>query len=160
MKKTGKPTVVEHIHYDVEDNPRFVEVHGYPVFDDGGNVIQMIEYSLDITARKEFEEQLQKSEERIRSMVSNMPGVVYRCLMDDDWTMLFVSDEIRKISGYPAEDFLGENPVRTFASIMHHDDIEPIALNAQRAVESRQPYTNDYRIIDCNGETHWVFARG
>ena len=160
VKKTGKPTMVEHVHYDAEDNPRFVEVHGYPVFDDDGTVIQMIEYSLDITKRKEFEEQLQKSEERIRSMVSNMPGVVYRCLLDDNWTMLFISDEIQKLSGYPPEDFLGENPKRTFASIMHPDDVEPIALNAKRAVEARKPYTNDYRVIDRDGETCWVFARG
>ena len=160
IKRTRKPVVVEHIHPDAEGNPRFMEVHGYPIFDDNGNIIQMIEYSLDITARKEFEEQLQKSEERIRSMVSNMPGVVYRCLMDDNWTMLFISDEIRKLSGYPPDDFLGENPVRTFASIMHPDDVAPIALNARRAVESRKPYTNDYRVIDKDGEMRWVFARG
>jgi PAS domain S-box-containing protein len=160
VKETGRPTVVEHIHFDADDNPRIVEVHGYPVFDEDGTVIQMIEYSLDITKRKEFEEQLKQSEERIRSMVSNMPGVVYRCLMDDNWTMLFISDEIANLSGYPAEDFLGENPVRTFTSIMHPDDVAPIAINAQRAVEARKPYTNEYRVIDRDGETHWVFARG
>jgi len=160
VKQTGRPTVVEHIHFDENDEPRFVEVHGYPVFDEDGSIVQMIEYSLDITKRKEFEEQLRQSEERIRSMVSNMPGVVYRCLLDDDWTMLFISDEIRNLSGYPPEDFLGENPVRTFASIMHPDDVGPIALNAARAVEARQPYNNEYRVIDRDGETHWVFAKG
>jgi len=160
IKKTGQPTMVEHIHYDENDEPRYVEVHGYPVFDDDGIIIQMIEYSLDITKRKEFEEQLKQSEERIRSMVSNMPGVVYRCLMDENWTMLFVSDEIRNLSGYPAEDFLGENPVRTFASIMHPDDVGPIALSSKRAVEARKPYTNEYRVINSEGETRWVFARG
>ena len=160
VRRTREPVVVEHIHPDAEGNPRFMEVHGYPIFDADGNVVQMIEYSLDITERKEFEEQLKKSEERIRSMVSNMPGVVYRCLMDEHWTMLFISDEIRKLSGYPPDDFLGENPVRTFASIMHPDDVAPIALNAQQAVESRKPYTNDFRVIDKNGEVRWVFARG
>ncbi len=160
VKLTGRPITVEHIHFDEDDQPRHVEVHGYPIFDDDGKVMQMIEYSLDITARKEFEEQLKKSEERIRSMVSNIPGVVYRCLMDDDWTMLFISDEIHNLSGYPAEDFLGENPRRSFASIMHPDDTDPVALDTQRAVEARRPYTNEYRVIDRDGEVHWVFARG
>ena len=160
VKQTGRPTTVEHIHFDENDKPRIVEVHGYPVFDEDGKVIQMIEYSLDITKRKEFEEQLKQSEERIRSMVSNMPGVVYRCLMDDAWTMLFISDEIAHLSGYPAEDFLGEDPIRTFASIMHPDDVGPVALNAQSAVAAKKPYNNDYRVIDRDGETHWVFARG
>jgi PAS domain S-box-containing protein len=160
VKKTKKPCIVEHVHEDAEGNPRIMEVNGYPIFDDDGNVVQMIEYSIDITERKEFEEQLRKSEERIRTMVDNIPGVVYRCLMDEAWTMLFVSDEIQVLSGYPASDFLGEHPVRNFASIMHEDDIEPIAENAQKAVDARVPYTNEYRVIDKDGEVHWVYARG
>jgi PAS domain S-box-containing protein len=59
VKATGRPTVVEHIHFDENDQPRYVEVHGYPVFDSDGKVIQMIEYSLDITKRKEMEFELE-----------------------------------------------------------------------------------------------------
>jgi PAS domain S-box-containing protein len=107
-----------------------------------------------------MEEELKKNEERIRTMVDNIPGVVYRCLMDDAWTMLFISDEIEVLSGYPANEFLGENPVRTFASIMHEDDLQPVAKNAQKAVDERVPYTNEYRVIDKDGNVHWVYARG
>jgi PAS domain S-box-containing protein len=160
VKKTKKPFTVEHIHDDADGNPRYMEVNGYPIFDDDGEVVQMIEYSIDITERKEAEKKLKLGEERIRSMVANMPGVVYRCLMDEYWTMLFVSDEIQNLSGYPSSDFLGLNPVRSFASIMHPDDIEPIALNAKAAVEERQPFTNEYRVIDSDGGIHWVYAKG
>ena len=55
VKRTKKPITVEHIHDDSEGNPRFVEVNGYPIFDDEGNVVQMIEYSIDITERKVME---------------------------------------------------------------------------------------------------------
>jgi len=160
VKKTKQPFTVEHIHDDADGNPRYVEVNGYPIFDDEGNVVQMIEYSIDITERKEAEEQLKLNEERIRTMVGNIPGVVYRCLMDEAWTMLFISDEIEVLSGYPAGDFLGESPKRTFASIMHEDDIERVAVNAQKAVDEKVPYTNEYRVIDKDGNLHWVFARG
>jgi PAS domain S-box-containing protein len=74
--------------------------------------------------------------------------------------MLFISDEIQVLSGYPASDFLGEQPNRTFASIMHEDDLEPIAKSAQKAVDARVPYTNEYRVIDKEGNVHWVYARG
>jgi len=63
VKKTGQPVMVEHIHFDADDNPRFVEVHGYPIFDADGSVIQMIEYSLDITKRKEMGLELEKAKE-------------------------------------------------------------------------------------------------
>ncbi len=55
VKKTKKPCIVEHIHEDADGNPRIMEVNGYPIFDDDGNVVQMIEYSIDITERKQAE---------------------------------------------------------------------------------------------------------
>ena len=54
-------SIVEHIHYDENDDPIFVEVHGYPIFNDQGEVIQMIEYSLNITDRKLAEQELKKA---------------------------------------------------------------------------------------------------
>jgi signal transduction histidine kinase/CheY-like chemotaxis protein/ABC-type phosphate/phosphonate transport system substrate-binding protein len=64
VRKTKKPAVVEHIHYDREGNQIHAEVHGYPVFDSAGNVEQMIEYSLDITERKKMEGELKEARER------------------------------------------------------------------------------------------------
>ncbi|NOZ94329.1 MAG: response regulator [Acidobacteria bacterium] len=61
VRKTRRPFTVEHIHPDSDGEPRYVEVHGYPVFDDDGEVIQMIEYSLDITERKAMELQLERA---------------------------------------------------------------------------------------------------
>lgn len=61
VKRTKKPAIVEHIHYDANGNLRNVEVHAYPIFDEDGFVVQMIEYSLDVTERKKAEEQLKQA---------------------------------------------------------------------------------------------------
>lgn len=58
VKKTKKPTLVEHIHFDSKGEPRCVEVHGFPIFDELGEVIEMIEYCFDITKRKQAEQRL------------------------------------------------------------------------------------------------------
>ena len=58
VKITKKPAIMEHVHYDKDGKEIIVEVHGYPILDDDGNVIQMIEYSLDITERKKMEREL------------------------------------------------------------------------------------------------------
>lgn len=57
VKEAKKPVTVEHTHYDKDGNLMFMEIHGYPIVDDTGKVIQMIEYVLDITERKKFEEE-------------------------------------------------------------------------------------------------------
>jgi PAS domain S-box-containing protein len=55
IKKTGKPMIVEHVHLDKNGEARTFEVHGYPIFDTERNVSQIIEYTLDITRRKQIE---------------------------------------------------------------------------------------------------------
>jgi len=61
VKKTRQPLVVEHTHYDRDGNIRNVEVHACPIFDNEGNVVQLIEYCLDITGRKRAEEALKSA---------------------------------------------------------------------------------------------------
>ena len=103
---------------------------------------------------------MKESEEQFRTLVSNIPGTTYRCLPGHPWTMLYISDEIRNLSGYPAEGFIGENPLHTFGDLMHPDDIEPVAANTALSVAEHRPYDNEYRIIDTNGVVHWVYAKG
>jgi signal transduction histidine kinase len=59
VKATGKPVTVEHIHYDADGKPKAYEVHGVPVTDADGKVIQMIEYALDITERRLAEQEIE-----------------------------------------------------------------------------------------------------
>ncbi len=59
--KTKKPAIVEHVHYDQYNNPKTVEVRCCPIFDDTGNIKQVIEYSVDISERKKIELKLKQS---------------------------------------------------------------------------------------------------
>lgn len=68
IKRTKQPVTLEHLHYDQEGNPKNVEINGYPIFDDQGNIIQIIEYTIDITDRKQAEEALKASEEKHRTL--------------------------------------------------------------------------------------------
>jgi len=58
VKETLQPCVIEHIHIDKDNEKRIYEVHGFPVFDENNNVIQVIEYNIDITEKKKLEEAL------------------------------------------------------------------------------------------------------
>lgn len=60
VRRTKMPVILEHIHYDRDNQARYVEVSGYPIFDEQGNVTQMIEYSKDITEQKEAEEEKER----------------------------------------------------------------------------------------------------
>jgi PAS domain-containing protein len=72
IKKTQKPVKVEHIHFDSDGNPRNVDVYAFPILDSKGNVSEIIQYSLDITKRKQMEQALWKSLEQYRQVVETM----------------------------------------------------------------------------------------
>jgi signal transduction histidine kinase/CheY-like chemotaxis protein len=76
VKKTGRPTVVEHLHYDNEGNATHVDVYAYPIFDSEGTVKQVIEYCLDITDRKRAE-QLTLRSERLKAIGELASGVAH-----------------------------------------------------------------------------------
>ncbi len=102
---------------------------------------------------------LQQSEQRFRSIVANVPGVVYQCAYDGDWTMEFVSEEIEAISGYPASDFIG-NRTRSYASIIHPDDAPMMADIVHECVSEQRPFILEYRVVTAQGEVRWVYERG
>ncbi len=74
VKKTGQPVIVEHVHYDTSGKPVDVEVHGYPLFDEGGKVIQMVEYCLDITERKRVQQQQERLLQNLEETNAIMVG--------------------------------------------------------------------------------------
>ena len=103
--------------------------------------------------------QLRVSEAMLRSLFDNIPGAVYRCACDGDWTMELLSDEIEEITGYPAGDFIG-NAVRTFASIEHPDDHEYVSERVMQSVATGRPFGLEYRLIRRDGSICWVLERG
>ena len=102
---------------------------------------------------------LRANESLLRSLVDNIPGALYRCACDLDWTMEWLSDEIEEITGYPAGDFIG-NRVRTFASIEHPDDHDYVARSVMESVATGRPFALEYRLVRRDGTVCWVLERG
>lgn len=112
-----------------------------------------------IAERVKSKNALEESEQRFHSMVDNIPGVIYRCANDKDWTMEFISDEIENLTGYPPSDFI-DNKKRTFTSVIEKQDKEKVNTAIQRATEKKEAYFIDYRLRHKNGNTVWVNEKG
>jgi PAS domain S-box-containing protein len=117
------------------------------------------ELAREVEERIKLEKSLKESEEKFRTLVDNIPGITYRCAYDKNWTMEYISDEVERITGYKASDFI-KNNIRSYASIIHPDDVKYVESAAAEGVKNRTAYTIEYRIIDTKGEEHWVYERG
>jgi PAS domain S-box-containing protein len=157
--KSGKEFASEYRYGRPDGTAVWVFGNAVALHDEEGKVTGYLGTMTDITARKQAEEALRNSEERFKSLVVNIPGAVYRCAADADWTMEFISDAIEEISGYPASDFL-HSRTRTFASLIHPQDRMMAELAVKAGLAARLPYHVEYRLTRKDGEVRWVQERG
>lgn len=91
-------------------------------------------------------------------LIENIPGVVYRCHNDPDWTMEFMSGWIKQLSGYDASEFISRK--RTYASLIHPDDRDRVWDEIQDAVKQNDTFVVEYRIVNKDNTIRWVWERG
>ncbi|WP_149980085.1 PAS domain-containing protein [Pseudoalteromonas rhizosphaerae] len=124
-----------------------------------GSAKRMIGTHLDITERKETEAQLQLSRDRFVSLVGNIPGIVYRCKYDAQWSMLYLSEQTKVITGYEPSDLV-DNHKLSFIELIHPDDVSSVAEKVRVDVDARQPWSLEYRLVASDGSIHWVHEKG
>ena len=93
------------------------------------------------------------------SLQRNVPGAIYRCALDPSWTMELIGDEIERITGYPASDFVA-NRRRSYGSLIHPDDRALVEREVREAVDAGRGFEIEYRLLTASGEECWVLERG
>ncbi len=104
---------------------------------------------------RSFEKELRLT----NALLSNIPGFIYRCKIDESWTMTFLSNGFEGIVGYDRDDVLRNRRI-SFNDIIHPDYREQLFKQWQEAIETREALVLEYPIIHKSGEIRWVWERG
>lgn len=102
---------------------------------------------------------LQESERSKAVLLSNLPGIAYRCRYDRQWTMEFISEGCRELTGYKSEDLL-HNRVICYNDLIAPEDRERIWRIWEAACAARRPAQLEYPIITADQTRKWVFEQG
>jgi PAS domain S-box-containing protein len=103
-------------------------------------------------------QELRESEARFRALVANVPGALYRRDASGARGMLYVSEPIERITGYPPAEFIERR--RPFTEVVHPDDAAAFAEAAEKASQAETPYAVEYRILHRDGSVRTVYDRG
>ena len=114
---------------------------------------------VDCTERRLAEESLRESRRALATLVSNLPGMVYRCLNDPAWTMEYVSEGCLELTGYQVADLRQYGRI-SYGQIIHPGDRERVWQQVQRAVREGHPFRLEYRIQTPHGDEKWVWEQG
>lgn len=130
----------------------------FPIRDSAGRITRWFGTNTDVTDVLDVQSALRKSERRLSTLMSNLPGMAYRRRHDQDWTMEFVSDGVRAICGYGPDDLTSGKVAWT--EIIHPDDVKLVRERMRAGLQMRRPYQMEYRIRHQDGTIRWVWEQG
>lgn len=115
---------------------------------------------LDTTERTMAQEAFKESQRTLTTLMSNLPGMAYRCRNDREWTMEFVSQECMDLTGYTAEDLVDNQTVSYGRDLIHQEDREQVWQVIQKALQHKRRFEVFYRLRIANGTEKWVWEQG
>jgi len=125
-------------------------------FGDGDFILETF---MDLTERNKRMELVTDTQRQFSALLGNLPGIVYRCRNDENWTMEFISKGCKELTGYLPEDLI-LNKVVSFNSVIFPEDRDHVRRSILENIRISQPFTIEYRITRADGKIRWVWENG
>ena len=154
--KNGSYNALEvwHTHKDGTEFPMLM--NAVVIYDGNGVPMYLGATGIDITERKQAEEALRESEEKYRSLITNIPDVTWTT--DYEGKTSFISPNIEKEYGYTPEEITkgGDN---IWLGRIHPEDAEKVEKAFKELFEEGTMLDVEYRIKRKDGEWIWLYDR-
>lgn len=138
---------------------RWIGVAVTPVYDEDGSSLGVRVSNRDITDQIRIKKSMKERDRALRTLMSNLPGMAYRCRNDREWTMEFVSEGCLLLTGYPPEALMFNNQV-SYNNLITLEDRDTVWDAVQHGLENDEAYTMTYRIRRADGTIRWVWEKG
>jgi histidine kinase len=112
--RDGLPHTGEESGLNKDGSPAHWIFRTAPIRDRRGQIVAAMEMSLDITDRRQLEEQLEKSEKKYHEIFNNIPNPVY-VLDSDTLDILDCNDSVQSVYGYTKDQVIGKSFLDLFA---------------------------------------------
>lgn len=146
--------------YECRVQNRFGEIKDMHVnIDMISGTLQSVASFMDITAFKQAEAALVESERKLSKLMGNLPGMAYRCTVDEARPLNFVSAGSKWLTEYSPYELI-ESGETTLMDLIHPDDRQRVKEQIKSLLYTGRPFQLEYRIITASGKTKWVWEEG
>lgn len=100
--------------------------------------------------------QIRRSEIRYRSLVEQLPAVVFYAALGEDENEVYVSPQIETLLGFTQKEWL-TNPLLWFSQ-MHPDDHDTVIEAFTKGVQTGAPFRAEVRFFSRDGDEVWILG--
>ena len=109
-----------------------------------------------LSEREQLAAEIRRSEARFRSLVEQVPAVVFSAALGDADNEVYVSPHIETVLGFSQKEWL-ENPLLWYSQL-HPDDHSVVIDAFTRGVQTGGPFRAEVRFISRTGEEVWILG--
>lgn len=106
---------------------------------------------IDVTAEREAERTIHDAEQRFRTMVEQVPAVIYIDRLEGRSNGIYISPQIQEMTGYTAEEWLADQDL--WERLIHPDDLERVLAADDVSDSTGAPFDVEYRMVAKDGHT-------
>ena len=140
-----------------ENEYKYYRVTSSPIYDEEQGITKWYGAAHSIDHLISIQKELEISQNRNSILMNNLPGVVYQCLNQDDWPMLFITEGIERLTGIPAHKFT--NGDVNFNDLIHRDYQGEIWAEVQSKINSGKSFEITYPLT-LTEQTIWIWEQG
>jgi len=128
----------------------------FPLLDPRGEPYAVCTVATDITELKEVEDALRQSERKYRTLINNIPDVVWTS--DSEGNSTFISPNVERVYGYTPQEIC-EQRHDLWLGRVHPDDLQRVEKAYRALLNKKQPFDVEYRIKRKDGQWIWLHDR-
>ncbi|WP_129701612.1 response regulator [Anaerostipes caccae] len=102
--------------------------------------------------------ELKEAQEEILRFYNNIPGVVFRCRYNDDFTVIDANNGLYEFLEYTREEFSQHG--NSMVYVTHPDDMEDIRQRILHQLNVGNTFHFERRIIAKSGKVKWISLKG
>lgn len=150
--KSGQP---EHGLVQAEDGTSW-DTRAYPVRNEQGYVINMLEVAMDVTQNIETRQALERNQELLQEVTARMPGAVIQYMVDNHQKvhLAYVSQGIYNLLGISPETV--KKSSQTLWSRIHPSDLKHIHDQFIKSTAQNRAFGSDFRAFGPDNVLKWV----
>jgi len=140
---------------------KYYELTIDPVLDDKQQLFAMVLIYNDVSDQVKIEEILKQKDNQasLKTLFTNFPGIIYRCLIDSNWTMEYISEGCKELTGCKSND-LTKNKNQSYKDLVVPEHRDKLKRDFQAALKNHSIYKTEYQIKTADGSLKWVWEQG
>ncbi|BAY12073.1 PAS domain-containing protein [Calothrix sp. NIES-2098] len=154
--------LAQHINYEAEfrviypdGTVRWLIGKGRGIYNQAGNPVRMLGVIIDISDRIESQEKLRQAELRYRTLIEQIPGVVYTSPITATTEFTYISPQIEKMLKIPRDQW-NAGLFNSWLDYVHPEDRDRVIQSVQDAIATGESVNNEYRLFTAEDDIIWV----